>query len=284
MKKIILSLFSFILALSVNAQVKTPQPSPSSKITQKVGLTEVTVEYSRPGVKGRSIFGELVPFGKVWRTGANANTKITFASDVEINGKTLKSGSYALYTIPNQDSWEVIFYNTTNNWGTPQKWDDTKVALKTTVTPFPLPFSVESFTIGFGNLKNNSATIDVLWADTYAAIPFTVPTDASVMASIDATMNGKPSVDDYFKAAVYYLESDKNISKAVKWIDKAADMSKDKPRFWLLRQQSLIHAKDGDKKGAIKAAKKSLKLAKENKNADYVRMNTKSLKEWGAKL
>ena len=132
---------------SVNAQVKTPQPSPSAKLEQKVGLTDVVLEYSRPGVKGRTIFGDLVPYGKLWRTGANKNTMITFSTDATVDGQTLKAGSYAIFTKPGLESWDVYFYSDTENWGTPKDWDDAKVAAKTTAKVYPVPFNVESFSM-----------------------------------------------------------------------------------------------------------------------------------------
>ncbi|CAA0251617.1 conserved exported hypothetical protein [Tenacibaculum maritimum] len=276
MKKILLSLLIITATVSTNAQVKTPQPSPSSKIEQKVGLTDVTLEYSRPGMRGRAIFGNLVPFGKTWRTGANANTKITFTDHITIDGKELKEGTYAIYTIPNKNSWEVIFYNDSSNWGVPEKWDETKVALRTSIKPTPISTPVETFTITFDNLKNNAATLGILWDKTYVGIPFSVPTDSTVSASINKTMQG-PSANDYYKAAVYYLQENKDINQAKTWINKAVAMTKDQPRFWFLRQQSLILAKAGDKKGAIKAAKASLAGAKKRGNAGYVKMNQEFL-------
>lgn len=281
MKKLLLIALVFTFSLNVSAQVQTPQPSPFCKLEQKVGLTDVTLEYSRPGVKGRTIFGDLVPYGKLWRTGANKNTTITFSTDVTIDGQDLKAGSYAIFTTPNTDSWEVVFYSDTNNWGTPQEWDDNKVAAKTTVKSYPMEYSVESFTMDISNLSNKSATIAILWDKTYLAVPFEVPTDAAVVASIEKAMAG-PGAGDYYSAAVYYLQEGKDMEKATKWIDKAVEMTKDKPRFWFLRQQSLIHAAAGDKAGAIAAAKKSLVGAEEAGNADYVKMNKDSLKEWGA--
>ena len=281
MKKITLMLVAFVLTLNVNAQVETPQPSPFSKLEQKVGLTDVTLEYSRPGVKGRTIFGDLVPYGKLWRTGANKNAMITFSTDVTVDGQDLKAGSYAIFTTPNTDTWEVVFYSDTNNWGTPQEWDDSKVAAKTTVKSYPMEYSVESFTMDISNLSNKGATLAILWDKTYLAVPFEVPTDTAVLASIDKVMSG-PSAGDYYSAAVYFLQEGKDMAKATKWIDKAVDMTKDKPRFWFLRQQSLIHAAAGDKDGAISAAKKSLAGAEEAGNSDYIKMNKDSLKEWGA--
>ena len=153
MKKLLLAIFCLGTIGVSNAQIETPQPSPAAKVEQKVGLTDVALEYSRPGVKGRTIFGDLVPFGKLWRTGANANTKITFSDDVKIAGNALKAGTYAIYTKPTTASWDVYFYTDTNNWGTPEKWDETKVAAKATVKATSLATAIESFTISVDNLK-----------------------------------------------------------------------------------------------------------------------------------
>ncbi|MDO6737032.1 DUF2911 domain-containing protein [Wenyingzhuangia sp. 2_MG-2023] len=282
MKKISIFLFTFMIAFSIKAQINTPQASPFSKVEQKVGLTDVNLNYSRPGVKGRTVFGNLIPFGKLWRTGANENTTITFSTEVTIASSTLKAGTYAIYTIPNKDSWEVFFYNDAKNWGNPKEWDETKIVAKTTVKSFSMPFNVESLMIDINNLKNDSATIDIAWEKTYISIPFEVPTDKIVMANIKKTMAAEPKMNDYYAAAVYYFESNKNIKTSLQWIDEAIELQGETPKFWALRKQSLIHAKAGDKKGAIKAAKKSLELAKKEKNDDYVKMNLDSLKEWGA--
>src|SRR6478752_2813859 len=153
MKKSILMLALILGSFAIQAQVKTPQPSPRAYVSQTVGLTEVELEYSRPGAKKRIIFGDLVPFGKVWRTGANANTTISLSEDVTIGDKPLKKGKYALYTVPKADNWEVIFYSSTDNWGTPEKWDESKVALRTLVKPEMISKPVETFTIGINNLS-----------------------------------------------------------------------------------------------------------------------------------
>ena len=263
------------------AQIETPQPSPFQKIEQKVGLSDVTLEYSRPSMKGRKIFGDLVPYDKVWRTGANQNTKITFSDDVMIGDTKLKAGSYAIYTKPGTQSWEVYFYTDTNNWGNPQEWEESKVAVAVKTQPLPMPMSVETFTITFDDLKNDGATIGILWENTYVGVPFSVPADKMVTANIERVMGG-PSSGDYYNAAVYYLTADKDINKAKMWIDKSIEMS-EKPAFWYYRQKSLIYAKAGDKKGAIEAAQKSMQLAQEAGNSDYVALNKKSLAEWGVK-
>jgi hypothetical protein len=281
MKKIIVSLFVAAFAFSANAQIKTPAPSPSQKTEQMVGLTDVTLEYSRPSMKGRKIFGGLQDYGKVWRTGANKNTTLTFSTDFMVGGETLKAGTYALFTIPGEKTWDIILYSDASNWGTPGKWDDTKVAAKMTVTPEVMTMSVETFTITFDNLTNNSAVIGILWENTYVGLKFETPTDAMVSKQITAVMNG-PEAGDYYASAVYYLQSGNDIKKAQIWIDKAIKMSADAPKYWMLRQQSLIHAKAGNTNGAIAAAKESLKHAEIAKSAGYIKMNKASLKEWGA--
>jgi hypothetical protein len=280
MKKLVLFVFAVTLLFSVNAQIETPQPSPFTKIEQKVGLTDVTLEYSRPSMKGRKIFGDLVPYGKMWRTGANKNTMVTFSDDVVVDGTTLKAGSYAIFVTPGESSWDVIFYSDVENWGTPREWDDSKVAAKTTVNTYEMPMAVETWTISIDDLKSNSAQIGFIWENTYVGVKVKVPTDAKVSASIEKTMAG-PGAGDYYSAAVYNLTEGKDLDKAQIWMDKAMSMIEN-PGFWQLRQQSLLYAKLGDKKKAIETAKKSLAGAEAAGNADYVKMNKESLKEWGA--
>ena len=282
MKKITLLLFVVLASISLEAQINTPAPSPSSKLMQTVGLTDVTIDYSRPSMRGRTIFGDLVPFDKLWRTGANGYTLITFSTDVKIGGKDVKAGTYSIFSKPGAETWEVFFYTDTQGGGTPREWDDSKVVASVTVPVFPMPkeMAVETFTITIDDLKSNSANIGFLWETQYVAVNFEVPTDSSVEADIKRTLAG-PSAGDYYAAAVYYSSEGKDINKANEWMDKAMAMT-EKPAFWQLRQQSLIKAKAGDKKAAIETAKKSLAGAKEAGNMDYVKMNTDSLKEWGA--
>lgn len=268
-------------SLTINAQVETPQASPSSKVEQTVGLTNVSIDYSRPGAKGRTVYGDLVPYGKNWRTGANANTVITFDEDIKVNGQELKRGKYALYTTPKADSWDVIFYSATDNWGLPKTWDESKVALRTTVKPETLNKPVESFTISLNNLSNDSATLDLAWERTMVSVPFTVPTNKVAMNSIEKALAG-PSAGDYFSAAQYFYQTENDLNKALTWINNAVSLTpegKDTP-FWYLRLKSLIQAKLGDKKGAIASAKSSLDGAKKAGNGDYEKMNKDSIAEW----
>lgn len=281
MKKILLFLFAGIVTVGAKAQIETPQASPFTKVEQKIGLTDVTLEYSRPGMRGREVFGNLVPFGEVWRTGANNNTKITFSDDVEISGKTLPKGTYALYTRPNQNSWEVMFYTESNNWGNPQKWDDSKVALKAEAEVSELPFSMETFTIFFDDLQADSAVLNIVWENTVASLPIKFPTDAKSMANIERVMNG-PTANDYFAAATYYHDAQKDLKQALEWVNVAIEMQGENSPFWMLRKKSLIEADLGMKKEAIATARKSLAASEKAGNADYAKMNRDSLKEWGA--
>ena len=263
-------------------KITTPQPSPKATVEQRVGLTDISVEYSRPGVKGRAVFGDLVPFGKTWRTGANSNTKVTFSSDVSIDGQTLNAGSYGLYTVPNENSWEIIFYSESDNSGVPRDWDDTKIVAKTSVEVYSMPMNVETFTITFDDVSGTSATLGILWEKTYVGIKLEVPTDKLVSETIDAVMAASPEAGDYYNAAIYYRQQDLDIKKANEWMEKAMSLT-EKPAFWQLRQQSLIYAKMGDTEKAIAVAEKSLELSKKAGNEAYIKMNTQSLAEWSLK-
>ena len=284
MKRIIFILATLIASYILNAQVKTPQSSPKSTSSQMVGLTDVSLEYSRPSAKGRTIFGDLVPFGKLWRTGANANSTVSFSDDVVINGTTLKKGKYALFVTPKADVWDVVFYTDTDNWGIPEEWSDDKVAAKATVKPISLGNSVESFTISINNVTNDNATLDISWEKTMVSLKFDVPTQKTAMASIEKVLAG-PTAGDYFSSGQYYFNANADMNKALEYVNKSISMVKqgeDVP-FWHLRQKSLIQGKLGDKAGAIATAKLSLAGAEKAKNNDYVKMNNDSIKEWSRK-
>ena len=281
MKKLFFALAILITHFSSEAQVKTPQASPRANVFQTVGLTDVEVNYSRPGAKGRPVFGNLVPFGKLWRTGANENTTVSFSDDVTIDGKTLKKGKYALYTVPRIESWDVIFYTTTDNWGLPQEFNEANVALRTTVKEESLSKPVESLTINIASLDANFAYLEIYWENSYVALKFEVPTQKTAIANIEKVLAG-PTAADYNSAAQFIFQSNGDLTKALGYINKALDMSVEKP-FWFNRLKSLILAKQGDKKAAIEAAKLSLEAAEAAKNQDYVKMNKDSIAEWSKK-
>jgi hypothetical protein len=281
MKKLFLSLFVFTcLAGQVFGQIRTPQPSPTSETKQTVGLTEVSLVYSRPSVKGRTIFTAdgLVPHGEIWRLGANQATKISFSDDVKVGGKAIKGGDYALLSKPNEKSWEIMFFPyETGNWGS---YVEKTPAATVKVDAQALPFSVESFTMMLGDLTSNTANLYVMWDKTAIAIPIEAEVDKKVMAGIDKVMAG-PSANDYYAAASYYHDAGKDLNKALEMIQKATKV--EKPAFWQVRREALILADLGKKDAAIEAAKKSKALAEKAGNKDYVRMNEKSIKEWTSK-
>lgn len=281
MKKFTLLLFAVSICFSLEAQIQTPAPSPSSTLMQKVGLTDVTVKYSRPAMKGRKIFGDLVPFDAIWRTGANENTTITFSDDVTVQDKPLKAGTYAIFTRPNEAVWEVFFYTATDNWGTPQEWDASKVAATVKVETMEIPMPIESFTITIDDLHNNGATLGIMWENTYVGVDFVVPTVDKAIKSIEDTMANKEDLtaNDYFAAGSYYFAEGMNMGQAKEWVDKAVEMDGGKA-YWMMRTQSLIYAKMGDKEAAIEAAKRSMAAAQAAGNQDYVKMNRESLQEW----
>ena len=277
MKKLLFNVLALLLTFSMYAQISTPAPSPSATVNQAVGLTEITVEYSRPSMKGRTIFAEdgLVPFGSMWRTGANSATKITIGQDATIGGVEVAAGSYAVLTKPMAKEWTFMLYNYEgSSWGSYREKEAAatfSAATKSTGMP------VESFTIAVNNLTDNSATLDFAWENTMVSVPVEVPVHEQVMAAIKRTMAG-PSANDYFRAASYMHDSGTDVETALSYIQKANDT--DEPRFWMVRREALILADLGRKQEAIAAAKRSMALAKEAGNEDYVRMNEKSLAEW----
>lgn len=275
-----IALVAFLLTSYLGtAQVQVPQMSTKAKIEQVVGLTDISIEYTRPNMRGRSVFGDLVPYGRMWRTGANVNTIITFGDDVVIDGKTLKKGKYALYTLPKAESWDVIFYSNTNNWGLPETWDESKVALKTTVKPIALGRNIETFTLALNNVNVDAADLEISWEKTMVAVRIEVPAEKMALASIDQTLAG-PKAGDYFASAQYYFLINKDMNKALTWIDRAIELSGSQVPYYFLRLKSQIQAKLGDKKAAIETAKKSLELAEKASNADYIKMNKDSILEW----
>ncbi len=262
MKKIFL-LATLFLALfaSANAQIKTPQPSPGCKLSQDVGLIKVDVDYSRPSAKGRKIFGDLVPFGELWRTGANASTKVTLSDDGFVGGVALKKGTYALYTIPGEREWTIIFYTDVTLWGAPDaaEFKEDLVAAKFMASVRPMRDLVESFTLNFSNLRSNGGDLELSWEYTKVVIPFTVDTDGKVMAAIKTTMDG-PAAGDFYGAARYYFDEKKDMAQALVWVDKSLEKGGDK--FWILRLKANILAELGRYKEAIMVAEKSTELAK----------------------
>jgi len=271
-----LALFSLAATLfftSESQQLRTPAPSPTASVKQDFGLSSIELSYSRPGVKGRKIFGDLVPYGKVWRTGANGATIVTFGDDVTIGGKKVPAGKYGLLTIPGEEEWTIIISRQTDVTS-PAAYKQEEDVVRVKSTPYKLPFSVESFTIGVDHITSNSCIIGIMWDDIYAALPVTTDIDSKVMAQIDAAMNTENP--PYFQAAAYYMDNGKDLNKALAWYTKAEEQNKD--AYWVVYQKAKCLAKLGKKKEAMESAKKSIEMAKKAKNDDYVKLNQDLIK------
>ena len=284
MRAIIFTLLLFTVNLSFS-QINTPRVSPASEVEQMVGLTEIEIEYSRPSMRGREVFGNLVPFGKVWRTGADNSTKISFDTDVIISGKTIQSGTYSIFSIPNKESWEIILYSDVELWGVPRDWSENKIVFSSMFDVKKLKKSntVETFTISFNDLTNNDVNMSISWENTSVDIKIEVPTRSMVESDINKVLSDNPNSSDYYDAAVFYRQENINLDKALEWMNKAIEMN-ESPRFWQYRQQSLIMAANDKFADAVDAAKKSLNLAIEADNQDYIKMNRESIVEWSKKL
>ncbi|MGZ3925088.1 MAG: DUF2911 domain-containing protein [Flavisolibacter sp.] len=268
-KLLALSLVCCISFLANAQTLKTPAPSPSQTLKQDFGISSIELNYSRPGMKGRKIFGDLVPYGKVWRTGANSATRIKFSDDVTIGGQQLKAGEYAIYTVPNENSWDIIINKGSANWGTDYKQEDDIMRVKATSVKLDQP--VETFTMQFANVKANSTDLQILWDKTMVSVPITTDVDKKVMAQIDDAMNkdNRP----YYQAAMYYMESGRDLNQALTWFDKAIEQNP--TAFWVYHQKANALAKLGKKSDAKATAQKSMDLAKTAKNDDYVKLNEK---------
>jgi len=252
-------------------QLKVPAPSPGQTVKQNFALGEVSFDYSRPAVKGRVIFGDVVPFGKIWRTGANATTKITFTDDVKLEGNEVKAGTYGLYTIPNKDSWDIMLYKDLTLGGNVADYKTENEVVHFKVKPTALANKIESFTINMADVMPTTATIELLWENTRVPVMVSADIDAKVMKNIDAsvTNDNRP----YFQAAGYYYDNNKDLKQALVWINKALEQN---PKaFYMMLLKAKIEYKLNDKAAGKASAEKTITLATEAKNDDYIAMAKK---------
>lgn len=255
-------------------QLKTPAPSSTQSIKQDFGLASIELSYSRPDMKGRKIFGDLVPFGKVWRTGANGATTITFGDEVTIGGQKIPAGKYGLLTIPDKASWTIIItkqLDVTSPAAYKQENDVVRAQAKTESLKAPM----ETFTMQFGDVKSTSCNLQIMWDKTVVSLPITTDIDSRVMAQINTIMKEDKKDLPYFSAAMYYLENGKDLNQALAWFNKAIEQN---PKgFFIFYQRANCLAKLGKKSEAVESANKSMELAKDAKNDDYVALNQKLL-------
>jgi hypothetical protein len=270
-KILLLSAIGCALVFSAATQtLRTPSPSTPQFIRQDFGLSAIELSYSRPGVKGRKIFGDLVPYDKVWRTGANQATTLTFGDTVTIGGVAIAPGKYGLLTIPGADEWTFIITRQTDVTN-PAVYRQDQDIVRVKASPHALRIPVETMTLDFSNVTSNSCTLDLLWDDIFVNIPITTNTDAKVMAQIAGTMN--TDNHPYYQAAFYYLENGKDLNKALEWFDKA--IAQDPTAYFAVYQKARCLARLGRKQEAINTAKQSMDLAKRANNNDYVVLNQK---------
>jgi len=264
---------SFIIA---DAQLKTPAPSPTQTIKQDFGLASIELAYSRPGVKGRKIFGDIVPFGAIWRTGANNATTITFGDEVTIGGTKVPAGKYGLLTIPAKKSWTIIISKQTDVTS-PAAYKPEMDVIRVTSDVNTTKAATETFTIQFANIKPTSCDLYIMWDKSVVVLPIATEIDAKIMANISEVMKGeKPP---YFQAAMYYMDNGKDLNQALAWFNKAAEAQPD--AYWVQHQWANCLAKLGQKSEAKTVALKSRELAAAAKNEDYVKLNDKLLKDLG---
>jgi hypothetical protein len=281
MKKIITTSISAAFAVvSLNAQIETPQPSPLGTVSQKVGLNEFSITYSRPSLKGRKAYGEVVPFDKLWRFGANMATTFKSNDEFSIQGNKIPAGEYSLFAIPGAAEWTMILNKTAKMSGT-SNYKEADDQLRFKIKPETLPYKTETFTIQFANLSDNTATVEILWDNLKASFDVNVEFDAKVMRQIDETLSG-PTAGSYYRAASYYFKNNKDMKKALEWVNKSLEKGGEK--YWIVSLKAEIQAANNDFKGAVESANRAIELAKVDEDDAYVKKNTEHINEWTPKI
>jgi len=268
MKNKLTLILIFICYLSYS-QLQSPVASPKTKIFQKVGLVDINLEYSRPSKNDRKIFGGLVPYGKIWRTGANNPTLISFSDNIKLNNKLIEKGDYHIYSVPSESNLDLIIYEKTDAWGSLSEFDESLIKARVVSNFIDLPITVETFTITFNNISNNGASLIINWDNKQAVYKIDVLTKGKMIKNINKILSENPTANDYRKAAVYYYEENIDISKAVKWIDSAFKDS-DNLKYWQLRYKALIYEKAGNIIKAKEYAENGFKNAKEINSIDGI--------------
>ena len=276
-----LVLAAFIFGGTFNSSAQTltvPAPSPTAKFSQKFGTSSIDLVYSRPAVKGRTIFGDLVPYGEVWRTGANSSTKLTFGADVKVQGNNVPAGKYALYTIPGKEEWVIIISKDTTFWGA-SGYKSANELVRFNVAPMKVSHTVESFTIDINNIKPTSCDITLYWDKTGVTFGVTQDIDPIIMKQIDEAM--KSDKPPYWQAANYYFENGKDINQAYAWVNKAMETRPE--AYWMMTTKAKMEMKMGKNADAVTTATQALELAKKENDNSYIQQNEKTIAEAKAK-
>lgn len=282
--------FFFFLVIVANCQITHPKASPFSVVEQEVGLSKIRVEYSRPAVRGRHVFGPqedgqkgLVPYGRIWRVGANESTKISIDSYFNIAEYYEPPGTYVLYAFPEENEWEIVFHTNTTHWGDGRKdYNPEEDAFRIKVKPQTIPYHQENFLIAFDSITHSTANLNLIWASTKVSIPITFDTDGQMEAEISKQLKENPTAQTYYEVARYLQEQGKDYEQALDYLNTALELGGD--TYYFHRVKSLVQAELGDYKGAILSAEKSLEIAAELEKDEFVRMNEKNIKKWKAIL
>jgi tetratricopeptide (TPR) repeat protein len=269
---LMLALFSVV---SFGQALKVPAPSPQQTIKQAFALSEISITYCRPSAKGRTVFGDVVQYGQIWRTGANGATTITFGEDVTVEGKAIKAGTYAIYSIPNKESWDIMLYSDLELGGNVGEYNKEKEVARFAVKARPLAESVETFTINVADQSSNTASIEMSWEKTRVSFRVEADIDSKIMKNIESSVikDNKP----YYQAASYYYENNKDLNLALEWINKA--VANNPNAYWVHMLKAKIQFKAKDTKGAKETAMKVVELAKADGDDAYVRMAEKLIAE-----
>ncbi|UII76557.1 DUF2911 domain-containing protein [Flagellimonas sp. HMM57] len=279
MKKVLINSFFLVVIVSSYAQIKHPKASPLATIEQEIGLSKISVEYSRPATRGRKIFGGLVPYGRIWRVGANASTKITVDTDMNILGNDLPKGTYALYAFPEEDEWQIAFHTNTGHWGDGRKnYDPEEDLFRITVKSQKIQDYQENFLIVFDSITHSTIQMGLIWANTKVIIPFTVDTHAQMEMEIARQLSENPTAQTYYEAARYLQEQKIEYPRALQYLNQALKLGGD--TYYFHRVKSLVEAALGDYEDAITSAQKSLALAQKQDKDEFVRMNQKNINTW----
>ncbi len=260
--------------------VETPSTSSAVELRQDIGLTRTVLTYHRPSMLGRSVFGELIPFGEIWRTGANEATTISFDRPVNIGDQDIAAGTYSVYTIPGQETWFWVLNGDTSLWGA-RGYDPGKDVLRFQARPRQLPLPKETMELYWTDISHTDANLTLAWANTQVQLPVHFFTTEQVQKSISAHLNNSSSGSDFYRAARYYLDNDLDLDQALEWMEQRVELEGE--QFGILRYKALIEKKLGKEEQAVTSMQRSLEMAREADNEHYVRMNEKSLQSWSEK-
>ncbi len=279
--------FTFVILLlmtfGVQGQLEHPKASPAAKVVQAIGFSSIQIDYSRPATRGREIFGELVPYGRIWRVGANESTKFTNTTEIDVLGHTLHAGTYALYAFPQESEWEIVFHKNTKHWGDGRNnYNQEEDAFRVKVIPNSEASFQENFQISFENISHNGTDMIFHWAKTRVVIPIKVDTQGTMETQIEKALQPRPSAQTYYEVARYYVEQKIKYAEALDYLNKALELGGD--TYYFHRVKSLAEAALNDHKAAINSAKKSLAIAKELGKDEFVRMNQKNIDLWLSQL